>query len=85
MNVTHNGVTEKFDRIAVYATADGSRTKEFPLRAGAEAPREFVSAGDTLTLVAVITPYGDETPDAAILREVREQAGELSALLDDAA
>jgi hypothetical protein len=41
--------------------------------------------GATFVLVAVITPHGDETTDAAILREIREKDAELLALLDDAA
>ena len=85
MNVTHNGVTVKFDRIATYATADGSRTKDQPLRAGATPPLFFEQDGATFVLLAVITPDVGETTDAAILREIREKDAELLALLDDAA
>ena len=73
------------DRVALYATADGSRTKDYPLRAGATVPLRFTQDGADFVLLAVITPHGDETTDAAVLREIREKDAELLALLDDAA
>lgn len=83
MNVTPS--VAPCDRMALYATKDGSRTKDQPVRAGAEVPMRFEQDGAEFVLLAVITPTGDETTDAAILREIREKDAELMALLEDAA
>jgi hypothetical protein len=83
VNITPN--VAPCDRLALYATKDGSRTKDQPVRAGASVPMRFTQDGAEFVLLAVITPQGDETADAAILREVRELDAEIAALLEDVA
>ena len=83
MNVTPN--VSPCDRMALYATKDGTRTKDQPVRAGATVPMRFEQDGAEFVLLAVVTPHGDETVDAAILREIREKDAEIAALLEDAA
>ena len=81
MNVTRNDAP--CDRVAVYSTDDGSRTKEQPVREGAAVPMRFTHAGAEFVLRAVIRPAAGETADGAILREIRERDAELLALLED--
>jgi hypothetical protein len=72
MNVTHNGVTEKFDRIALYATLPSApgpvRTRQYPIRADATAPIRMDLDGIEFMLVMVTEVRDADLIDDAVRR-----------------